>query len=170
MAVARLPVAVLGGVLSLLVITLDQLSKWLIVAMVMQPPRQIVVLPVFDLVLAWNRGISFSMLHSDEDAAPFVLSAVAVAIVLCLCVWLARTRRPVLALAIGLVIGGALGNVIDRLRFGAVIDFLYFHLGSYYWPAFNLADSAITVGVLAMLIDGLSGGSERVKKTPDTGG
>ena len=160
----------MGWLVALIVIGLDQLTKWVILERIMQPPRVITVLPVFDLVLAWNRGISFSLLHSDGGVAPLILSALALAIVAGLGFWLSRAGRLVLVLAIGLVIGGALGNVIDRLRFGAVIDFLYFHIASYYWPAFNLADSAITVGVMIMLIDGLSGGSERAKKTPDTGG
>ena len=69
--------------------------------------------------------------------------------------WLSRVRTNFLALAIGLIIGGAIGYVLDRLRFGAVIDFLYFHVGSWYWPAFNLADSAICLGVMAMLLDGM---------------
>ena len=69
--------------------------------------------------------------------------------------WLSRIRSTFLAVAIGLIIGGAVGNVVDRLRFGGVIDFLYFHAGAWYWPAFNLADSAICLGVAAMLLDGL---------------
>jgi signal peptidase II len=76
-------------------------------------------------------------------------------VVLMLIFWLTRVRVTFLAIAIGLIIGGAVGNVIDRLRFGGVIDFLYFHAGSWYWPAFNLADSAICLGVVAMLLDGL---------------
>jgi signal peptidase II len=69
--------------------------------------------------------------------------------------WLRRAASPFLAIAIGLIIGGAVGNVIDRLRLGAVVDFLDFHVGAYHWPAFNLADSAICIGVAAMLLDGL---------------
>src|SRR4051812_40207043 len=84
-----------------------------------------------------------------------VFSAAAAIIVVVLLYWLARARSGFLAVAIGLIIGGAIGNVIDRLRFGGVVDFLYFHLGSWYWPAFNLADSAICIGVAAMLLDGL---------------
>jgi signal peptidase II len=75
--------------------------------------------------------------------------------VIALAVWLFRVRSALLAIAIGLVIGGAIGNVVDRLRLGAVVDFLYFHAGAWYWPAFNLADSAICLGVAAMLLDGL---------------
>jgi signal peptidase II len=84
-----------------------------------------------------------------------VLSVVAVAIVVVLLFWLSRVVSPLLAVAIGLIIGGAIGNIIDRIRLGAVVDFLDFHIGSWHWPAFNLADSAICIGVAAMLLDGL---------------
>jgi len=84
-----------------------------------------------------------------------LFSLVAAAIVAVLIYWLSRVESWLLAVAIGLVIGGAVGNVIDRLRFGAVVDFLDFHVGSWHWPAFNVADSAICVGVAVMLLDGL---------------
>ena len=83
------------------------------------------------------------------------VAALAAAVVVVLVVWLIRLRSTFLAIAVGLIIGGAIGNVVDRLRFGAVVDFLYFHAGSWYWPAFNLADSAICLGVAAILFDGL---------------
>jgi signal peptidase II len=108
----------------------------------------------FDLVLTCNAGVSFGLLNRTGIAS-LVFTVVAAAIVAVLLVWLSRVRTTLLAVALGLIIGGALGNVIDRLRFGAVIDFLYFHAGSWYWPAFNLADSAICLGVAAMLLDGL---------------
>lgn len=123
----------------------------------MQPPREIVVTPFFNLVLAWNRGVSFSLFRSDASLAPYLLSAVAVAVVIALLVWLGRQHRFWPALGIGLVIGGALGNVIDRLRHGAVVDFLDFHAAGWHWPAFNLADSAITIGVAVLVVDGLFG-------------
>jgi signal peptidase II len=88
---------------------------------------------------------------------------VALAVVAGLLWWLGRMERPLPALAIGLVVGGALGNVIDRLRFGAVVDFLDVHAAGWHWPAFNLADSAITVGVAGLVIDGLFGGPDRDK-------
>lgn len=123
----------------------------------MQPPREIAVTPFFNLVLAWNRGVSFSLFRSDASLAPYLLSAVAVAVVIALLVWLGRQHRFWPALGIGLVIGGALGNVIDRLRHGAVVDFLDFHAAGWHWPAFNLADSAITIGVAVLVVDGLFG-------------
>ena len=110
--------------------------------------------PCFKLVLACNHGVSFGLFNTSR-ASSLLFALAAAAIVLVLLGWLSRARSTVMAVAIGLVIGGAVGNVIDRLRFGGVIDFLYFHAGSWYWPAFNLADSAICLGVAAMLLDGL---------------
>jgi signal peptidase II len=108
----------------------------------------------FELVLTCNRGVSFGLFNETGSNA-LIFSLAAAAVVLVLLFWLSRVRATCLAAAIGLIIGGALGNVIDRVRFGAVIDFLYFHAGAWYWPAFNLADSAICLGVAAMLLDGL---------------
>ena len=147
---------------ALLVILLDQASKWWILAL-MDPPRQIEVTPFFNLVLAWNRGVSFSLFHSGAAYAPYVLAAVALAVVTGLLWWLPRQERLLPVLAIGLIIGGAVGNVIDRLHFGAVVDFLDMHAAGWHWPAFNLADSAITVGVAGLLADGLFGGRDRAK-------
>jgi signal peptidase II len=108
----------------------------------------------FDLVLTCNRGISFGLFNrSGIDALAFTL--VAAAIILVLLFWLSRARGNLLAVSLGLVIGGAMGNLIDRLRFDAVVDFLYFHAGSWGWPAFNLADTAICLGVAAILVDGM---------------
>jgi signal peptidase II len=114
------------------------------------------VTPFFNLVLTYNRGMSFGLFNSGGGGLNALLfSCLAAAIVLGLIWWLGRVSRPILAVAIGLIIGGALGNVADRLRLGAVVDFLDFHVGSWHWPAFNLADSAICVGVAALLLDGL---------------
>jgi signal peptidase II len=144
------------------VVVLDQLSKWWILGL-MDPPREIVLAPFFNLVLAWNRGVSFSLFHSGAAYAPYILSAVALAVVAGLLWWLGRMERPLPILAIGLVVGGALGNVIDRLYHGAVVDFLDVHAVGWHWPAFNLADSAITLGVAGLVIDGLFGGPDRDK-------
>lgn len=153
----------LGLSLAVLVAALDQLTKWLILAVVMQPPRTIPVTPFFNLVLAWNRGISFSLFDNDSPAGPFLLAGFAGLIVLGLAWWLVRVDRPWPAVGIGLVMGGAVGNIIDRLRFGAVTDFLDFHLAGWHWPAFNLADTAITIGVALLVLDGLFDRPERAK-------
>lgn len=144
------------------VLVLDQLSKWWVLEL-MQPPRQIELAPFLNLVLAWNRGVSFSLFHSDADYAPYALSALAAAVVVGLLWWLRQTTRVWPALGIGLVIGGAVGNVVDRLRFGAVVDFIDVHAAGWHWPAFNLADSAITVGVVLLIADGLFGRPDEAK-------
>ena len=105
----------------------------------------------FNIVLIYNRGMSFGLFNSGGGLNALLLSAAAGAIVAVLAYWLSRVEKPLLAIAIGLIIGGAVGNVIDRIRFGAVVDFLDFHVGSWHWPAFNVADSAIVVGALLLL-------------------
>lgn len=147
-----------GGVL-----VLDQGTKWLVLGALLDPPRIIEVTGFFNLVLVFNTGISFGLLRGEEAWAPWVLGALALAVVAGLLVWLRRQPEPPFALAVGLIAGGALGNVVDRVRFGAVVDFLDFHLGAWHWPAFNVADSAITVGVALLVLDGLFGKGRRGK-------
>lgn len=136
---------------------LDQLSKWWIVERVMDPPRALEVTGFFNLMLVYNRGISFGLLDSEAALLPWLLSGLAVAIVIGLVVWLRQIEGRWPAVAVGLIVGGAVGNIIDRLRLGAVIDFLDLHWAGFHWPAFNLADSAITLGVVLLLVDGLFG-------------
>jgi len=146
-----------GVVVAVAAVLLDQASKTALLHHFGESgcaPHREVVTSFLELVLTCNAGVSFGMLNQTGLSAALFSLAAAV-IVAVLLVWLTRIRVTFLAIAIGLIIGGAIGNVIDRLRFGAVIDFLYFHVGSWYWPAFNLADSAICVGVVAMLIDGM---------------
>lgn len=135
----------------------DQLSKWWIVERVMDPPRALEVTGFFNLMLIYNRGVSFGLLDSEAALLPWVLSGLAVAIVIGLVVWLRQIEGRWPGVAVGLIVGGAVGNVIDRLRLGAVIDFLDLHWAGFHWPAFNLADSAITLGVVLLLVDGLFG-------------
>jgi len=140
--------------LAALIIVLDQASKWLILQVVMQPPRVIEVTGFFNLVLTFNTGVSFGLLDNDSPWGPWLLSGLAVAIVIGLLIWLRQQSHLLPALAIGLIVGGALGNVIDRMHQPGVVDFLDFHLSGWHWPAFNVADSAITVGVALLLYDG----------------
>lgn len=109
----------------------------------------------FNLALTYNHGISFGLFNGGAGLNALLFSLAAAAIVMVLVYWLSRVGSPILAVAIGLIIGGAVGNVIDRIRLGAVVDFLDFHVGYLHWPAFNLADSAICIGVATMLLDGL---------------
>ncbi|MBI1209761.1 MAG: signal peptidase II [Azospirillum sp.] len=151
----------LGLVVAAIVIILDQAVKWWMLTVVMQPPRPIEVTSYFTLVMAWNRGVSFGMFAGETTFMPYLLIAVALGIVGLMIAWLLRTSSLMVALSLGLVIGGALGNVIDRIRFGAVADFLYFHLGDWYFPAFNIADSGISVGVGLILINSLFSAPDR---------
>ena len=153
----------IGALFAVLALIVDQVTKTLLIAAVPSPPGGIDVTPFFRLVAWWNRGVSFGLFASDQGWASYALSGVAALVLIGLVLWLGRSERPLLAVAQGLVIGGAIGNVVDRLRFGAVFDFLYFHAGPYDFPAFNLADSAITVGVALLLWDGLFGGPNRAK-------
>jgi signal peptidase II len=143
-----------GLIVALVTLVLDQWSKWAALA-ALDPAQPISVTPFFNLVLVWNRGVSFGMFHSSGAFAPWLLSGLALAVVIGLVIWLKRTDQLLTGLGLGLVIGGAAGNVVDRIRFGAVIDFLDFHLAGYHWPAFNVADAAICVGAVLMLADGL---------------
>lgn len=138
-----------------LVLILDQIVKWLVLAAFLDDPRTVIVTDFFNLVLVWNRGVSFGLFASGAAWAPYALIGLALAISAFLVFWLRRAETRLLSAAIGLVLGGAIGNVVDRARFQAVVDFLDFHAFGYHWPAFNVADSAITVGAVMILADGL---------------
>ena len=152
----------LGLIVALVCIVADQATKHVVLG-IMDPPRRIEVLPFADLVLVWNRGVSFGLFNQSDPAMRWVLIAIALAIALGLLVWLFRVDRRLPALGIGLILGGAIGNVIDRFRFGAVVDFVYLHAGGFYWPAFNVADSTIAIGVVVLLYDSLFGSRESRK-------
>ena len=150
------PQALRNGLsLAALVILLDQLIKYWITNMIMLPPRIIPVTPFFNLVLGHNRGVSFGFFDGNSPLNQWLLSLVALAITATLVIWLARIDKPWVAVALGLIIGGAIGNVIDRLTGGGVVDFLDFHWGEHHWPAFNVADTGITMGAAALILDSL---------------
>jgi signal peptidase II len=156
----------MGLLLAAAVVVLDQVSKWVILLVVMDPPRVIPVTPFFNLVLGWNRGISFGMFDSDSPINLWLLPLLALAIIAALTVWLARTHGGMVSAALGLIIGGAFGNVVDRLLHGAVVDFLDFHAAGWHWPAFNVADAAITVGAALLILDSLIAGDETHTTVP----
>jgi signal peptidase II len=149
-----------GLAIAVFVIVLDQLTKWVMLG-VFEEVRLVPVTSFFDLVLVWNRGISFGMFGEAGDWGPWILTGFACLVILGLTIWLARAATFPLACGLGLVIGGAVGNVIDRVRFGAVVDFLDFHVAGYHWPAFNVADSAITVGAVLLIADSLLASKRR---------
>lgn len=155
------PARWLGLGLAVIVFLADQASKVGMRALLPDSTSRITVLPVFDLVHAWNYGVSFSMFAAEGEERRLALIAVMLAIGGAVGWWLYKSDRRLPALAYGLILGGALGNVCDRVLHGAVFDFLYFHLAGYGWPAFNLADSAIVIGVGLLLLDGIRSAEKR---------
>jgi len=153
-----------AGILAALVtLVADQASKlWLLNGFDLARRGVVKVTPFFDLVLAWNIGISFGWLQNDGQAAQMALMAVKVVAVIALAVWMARSQTRLATVALGLIIGGAIGNGIDRLAYGAVVDFALFHIeiggNTYNWYVFNLADVAIVAGVAGLLYDSFLGG------------
>ena len=143
--------------LAAVVVLLDQVSKWYILTVVMTPPRTIEVTGFFNLVLAFNRGVSFGLLASGYGWKPYLLAGLALFVVLLLLYWVRGQRGWAPTVAAGLIVGGAVGNIIDRFVHGAVVDFLDFHLAGWHWPAFNVADTGIVCGVGLLLADSLFG-------------
>lgn len=115
---------------------------------------EIKVFDFFSLVYVWNRGVSFGMFNQLQYSQ-IIFSLIQSTIILILFVWLARNEKLHFTCALGLIIGGALGNLVDRVKNGAVADFLDFHIASYHWPAFNLADSFVFIGVMILIFDDL---------------
>lgn len=155
-----------GLLIAALTLILDQAVKWAVMgpvfglryldaAMLGQWRQPIEVTGFFNLTTVWNRGVSFGMLAHSAEWGRWGLVALSVVISIGLLSWLWRCGKPLLASALGLIVGGALGNVVDRAVYGAVYDFLDFHAFGYHWPSFNVADSAISIGVLLLLLDGL---------------
>jgi len=147
------PLSLIWLIPSIIVIILDQLSKlWIVTYLTENTP--IHVTSFFSLRLLFNQGAAFSFLSQQGGWQVLFLSILAMVITLILFIWLLRTpaKRFFYCCGFSLVIGGAIGNLIDRLRLGHVIDFLYFHYHQYYWPAFNIADSCVCIGVFLLII------------------
>ena len=145
----------LGFAIALVVVLFDQLSKYYMLNEVLGEQAVIEVTPFFNWVRAWNTGVSFSMFNDYGSAGAIMLSVVAGVIVIALIIWLKNERDRLAQAALGMVIGGAIGNVIDRVRLGAVFDFLDFHIADSHWPAFNLADSFICAGAVILIIQSI---------------
>jgi signal peptidase II len=151
-----------GIVAAIAVLALDQASKlWLLYGFDIAHRGAVRVTSFFDLVLAWNVGISFGWFQNDSPAAQIILMLIKAVAVIVLAIWMARSRTLLATLALGLIIGGAIGNAIDRFAYGAVVDFALFHVqiggNTYNWYVFNLADVAIVAGVAALLYDSFLG-------------
>lgn len=145
----------LGLLTALGVIIVDQLSKYIVLNYVLQEYAAIIVAPFFAIVRAWNTGVSFSMFNDFGINGVYILSGAALLIVAALLRWLYSEKNHTIQVALGFIIGGAVGNVIDRIRLKAVFDFLDFYIGDYHWPAFNAADSFICIGAAIIIIHGL---------------
>lgn len=149
-----------GLLIAALTLILDQLSKWWILYELDLPARRNVPLfeigPVgLDLTMVWNRGVTFGLLSGDSQWNQLILAGLAAVIAAVLLRWLWRAENRLIAVALGMVIGGAIGNVIDRFRFGAVVDFVDVHGWGWHWYVFNVADAGIVIGVSLLLIDAL---------------
>jgi signal peptidase II len=146
-----------GWVVALAALIADQLSKNLLLYgldfRALGPAAHIAVLPFFDLVMVWNRGVSYGLLQAGSFTGTLVLTLFSLGAVIALSWWLAKAERRILGMGLGLVIGGALGNVIDRILYGAVADFFHFYAFGHDWYVFNVADAAITIGVIVLLLD-----------------
>lgn len=154
------PIVRRAAAAGLWVLLIDQISKWSVLG-VLQSRGTIDVLPFFELQLAWNRGVSFGLFNHGNPPSPWVFVALAGLITAGLLVWLRKVDSLRLAGAIGAIIGGAVGNSVDRIAHGGVVDFLHFYLADYSWPNFNVADSAIVIGVAIIILDGFLSGDSR---------
>jgi len=151
-----------GVIAAIGVLALDQASKfWLLRVFDIGHRGTVKVTPFFDLVLAWNTGISYGWFQNESAVGQTILLAVKAVAVIVLAIWMARSRTPIATVALGLIIGGAVGNAADRFAYGAVVDFALFHVqiggNTFNWYVFNLADVAIVAGVAALLYDSFVG-------------
>lgn len=174
------------------IIIADQYSKWLVLETLLRNPapstdsffhwltthkkieffvneretfKTMTLASWLNLVVVWNRGISFGLFDSNSPNTPFILIGISMAVSLLMLIWLAMTPKRLIALPLALIIGGAVSNTLDRIRFGAVADFIDVHAGSYHWPAFNLADSCIVVGAALLMLESfISERKNNVKK------
>jgi signal peptidase II len=156
------PAVRFGIIAAVIALVADQASKlWLLFVFDIGHRGAVSITPFFDLVLAWNTGISYGWFQNDSPLGAAILLAIKAAAVVLLAVWMARSHTRMATIGLGLIIGGAIGNAIDRLAYGAVVDFALFHIQiggkTFNWYVFNLADVAIVAGVAALLYDSFFG-------------
>lgn len=145
---------VLGSLVALATLVVDQGHKhWMIYSFNIADRQPVNLFPGMDLVMAWNPGISYSWLSAETPMGRMALLGIALAATLILCIWLWRNPLKITGIALGFLIGGALGNAYDRFAYGAVADFFHFHVGSFSWYVFNLADVGIVAGVALLLYE-----------------
>ncbi|ASP36180.1 signal peptidase II [Labrenzia sp. VG12] len=152
-------------IIALIGLVLDQGTKlWLVQGFDLQRNGPVELLPVLDIVLVWNRGISYGLFQQNSDLGRWLLAGLTVVVTIGLWVWSSRCTSRLVALSLALVIGGALGNGVDRLFHGAVVDFVHFHVGTFSWYVFNLADVWIVAGVIGLLYDSFTNGPNSAAK------
>jgi signal peptidase II len=157
------PTSPFGLGIAALTVAADQAHKaWMLYVYDIGAKSPVVLTPFFDLVLVWNQGISYGLLPQEGALGRFGLILFAIAASLALAIWLARLASKLAAASIGLIIGGAVGNAIDRIAYGAVADFFSFHALGFEWYVFNVADTAIVAGVLGLLYESLFRGHKKV--------
>jgi signal peptidase II len=148
------PLTRLGLLVAALVFAFDQLSKWWVLKIINLDEREpMQITPFLDLAMAWNKGVSYGLLSTHMQG---LLVALSLVITVMLVLWLAKAEKPIAAAGYGLLIGGALGNALDRVLHGAVADFVHLHWGTFSWYIFNVADIAIVAGVAVLLYDALT--------------
>lgn len=159
----------LGILLAVVGLVIDQVVKlWLLFGFNLAEQGRVALTPFFDLVLVWNRGISYGLFAADSQAQVWFLVAVKTIITLILIVWLIRNTDRLTAIALGLLIGGAIGNTFDRVLHGAVVDYASLHAAGYHWYVFNLADVWVVAGVALLLYDAfLAGRNQKVSEETD---
>jgi signal peptidase II len=152
----------LGLMAILITLAIDQGFKlWMLLGFGMPDRGVVAVGPYLDLVMAWNKGISYGLFQQDDEIGRWVLVGIKLAATAVFGAWLLKAETRATALGLGLIIGGAIGNGIDRVVWGAVADFFSFHVGTFRWYVFNLADAAIVVGVILLLYDALLGSAAK---------
>ena len=151
----------LGLAVAVLVWLADRFSKLEMIDLLAHHPGGIPITSFFNLVMVWNPGVSFGLFGSDSAWGRWLLTALTTAIVVGLLVWLYRAKNRWLTVSLGLMIGGATGNIVDRVVWGRVADFLDFHAAGYHWPAFNVADSAVFLGAAILIGESLWSGRDK---------
>jgi len=165
------PLTRFGVVVALIVCAIDQASKlWLLDVFDLANRGIVHITPFLDFVLTWNTGISYGLFPQESELGRAILLALKAAAVVVLWVWLARSELKLTALALGLIIGGAIGNAIDRVLYGAVADFVLFHITTksfnFVWYVFNLADVAIVAGVIGLMYEYVLGAAPQKRPDP----
>ena len=157
------PLSRFGLAIAAITCALDQTLKlWLIFVFDLPNKGTVALTPFMALVMAWNKGISYGWFQQDGPFGQWALLALKVVAVVLLWIWMTRAGSRLAALSLGLIIGGAIGNGIDRLAYGAVADFFSFHAFGYEWYIFNIADTAIVAGVVGLLYESVFGGHKKV--------